>query len=340
MTAALLVPALAAALLGSGAPATPSALPTPAGDLVSETEIPSIYVEGQPFVVKLTVTATGEKPSRLPSWLTTPAGWLIDARPLVRRDESIDLTLLPGQSLVTSLDIGPMIADRIGEDGRDFRIKYSESVGDPKDVFYLSLPEQGIDFETLPKEQLAGYHVVLQTTGGPVWLELWPEVAPKHVRNFLDLTSKGYYDGSDFHRVIPNFMIQGGKAKDGSPPPRKLDAEFSSRRHAAGVLSAARLGNDINSATSEFFIVHRASPHLDGSYTAFGQVVVGMDSVDEVVRAVESHYKLINALKKNGVRIDDRRPQVATAMNKPNPPQAIQQALVVRASRSRPKRNK
>ncbi|MEM9380727.1 MAG: peptidylprolyl isomerase [Planctomycetota bacterium] len=336
MTAAL-VPALAAALLGPVSPPSPAAA---AARLVAETEIPSIYVEGQPFVVSLKVTATGEKASRMPSWLTTPAGWVLDARPLVRRGESIDLTLQPGQTFSTSLDIGPMIAERIGDDGRDFRLKYSESLGDAQDVFWLSLPEQGIDFEALPKQQLAGYHVVLQTTGGPIWLELWPEVAPKHVRNFLDLASKGYYDGSEFHRVIPNFMIQGGKAKDGAPPPRKLDAEFSSRRHAAGVLSAARLGNDINSATSEFFIVHRASPHLDGSYTAFGQVVVGMDSVDEVVRAVESHYKLVNALKKNGVKIDERRKGVALAMNDPDPPQAIQQALVVRASRSRPKRNK
>ena len=137
-----------------------------------------------------------------------------------------------------------------------------------------------------PKEQLSNYQVVLDTSGGLIWLELWPDVAPNHVRNFLDLCSTGYYDGVPFHRVMPGFMIQGGRAKDGKPI-RTVDAEFSNRPHEAGVLSAARLSTDINSASSEFFIVHQSSRQLDGKYSAFGRVIVGMTAVEKIVRGAE-----------------------------------------------------
>ena len=357
MSLALIVPALAALLLppggapradfsagdlSAGDPSAASVIRTGAvaAGYVVETSAPAIYVEGESYEVRLTITAKPEKSTKLPSWLLSEAGWLVDGKPLMRRPKSVDLVLLPGQSLETKLDLGPKLMERMKDDGRDFRVQFSESLTKPEQVIWLSLPASGIDYMTLPEEQLDRYQVVFETSGGPVWIELWPDVAPNHVRNFLDLCGSGYYDGSPFHRVIPGFMVQGGKAKDGSAAPRKLDEEFNSRRHGAGVLSAARLGNDINSAGSEFFIVHRSSPHLDGSYTAFGQVIEGMDSVDQIVRAVEIHYELIKALKKNGIPINDQKAGAAIAINTPNPAQGIEQAFVVRASKSRPKRSR
>ena len=104
------------------------------------------------------------------------------------------------------------------------------------------------------------------------------------MRSFLDLANTGFYDGSPFHRVIAGFMIQGGRSAKGEPAPRKLAAEFNDRLHEPGVLSMARLGNDVDSATSEFFIVHARSPHLDRNYTAFGKVVSGFEVVDAIAR--------------------------------------------------------
>ena len=151
---------------------------------------------------------------------------------------------------------------------------------------------------------------------GVIWLELWPDVAPNHVRNFLDLAYIGFYDGTLFHRVIPSFMIQGGQAKQGSTAPRTLDAEFSTKRHVPGVLAAARQGHDINSASSEFFIVHGASPHLDGQYSAFGKVIEGLEVVDRIAAAY-----------------DQRFPPGDPRGEKPVVDQVIEKALVVRAPR-------
>lgn len=305
------------------------------GEVSTEVTIPGLFVEGQPFFVDLKVTGDAAKPAEFPSWMLSPAAWLVDAKPLQRRSGDAMVRLQPGQSLKSTLDLAPMLADRFGEDPRDFRLSFSEG-SEMTDVIYLGLPERGINFEELPTEQLGNYQVVLQTTSGPVWVELWPDVAPNHVRNFLDLCSTGFYDGSPFHRVIPSFMVQGGRAKDGSPAPRKVNAEFNQRPHDTGVLSAARLGNDINSASSEFFIVHRASRHLDGQYSGFGKVITGMEAVDKVVGGVEVHYQLLTALARMRLIGDPNNPRFGPARDKPNPAQEIRQALVVKATRSRP----
>lgn len=341
--ATLILPALAPSLF-AGSAAGSLVAPAPAvraavvKDLTYTTSAPALYVEGEAFEVSLTIGNAGDKAADVPMSHLTPAAWLVDGKALMRREKGGKLSLAPGQSISTSLDLAPAIAERFAEDSDDFRVKFSEDKK-ASEVIWLSLPASGIDFETLPKDQLDDYQVVLQTSGGPMWLELWPDVAPNHVRNFLDLAASGFYDGSDFHRVIPGFMAQAGQAKDGSKAPRTLDAEFSSRRHVTGVLSAARLGNDVNSASSEFFVVHKPSPHLDGAYTAFGKIITGEDSLEAIVKGVEVHYELVNAFAKNGVRVDPRRPGVALAMNKPNPAQVIRQALVVRATKSRPKAN-
>lgn len=125
---------------------------------------------------------------------------------------------------------------------------------------------------------------------GEIKLELIPEYAPVTVDNFLDLVKKGFYDGLTFHRVIEGFMIQGGDPKgDGTGGSDKnIYGEFSANgfkknilKHSRGVISMAR-SNHPDSASSQFFIVHQDSPHLDGGYAAFGKVISGMDVVDKI----------------------------------------------------------
>lgn len=120
-------------------------------------------------------------------------------------------------------------------------------------------------------------------------LQLYPEVAPNSVNNFLSLVDAGFYDGLIFHRVIPHFMIQGGcPLKNGTGGPGYgIAGEFGSNgfkndlKHKRGVLSMARAQNP-NSAGSQFFIMVEASPHLDGQYAAFGKVIEGMEVVDAI----------------------------------------------------------
>lgn len=132
---------------------------------------------------------------------------------------------------------------------------------------------------------------VIKTSYGNMTLEFFPEKAPNHAKNFLDLAKKGFYDGCTFHRVIPGFMIQGGcpnskQDASGTPgtggPGYNVDAEFNEISHKRGVLSMAR-SQDPNSAGSQFFIVVKDSLFLDGQYTAFGRVVDGMDAADKIV---------------------------------------------------------
>lgn len=119
--------------------------------------------------------------------------------------------------------------------------------------------------------------------------ELYPEIAPNTVNNFISLIQKGYYDGVIFHRVIKGFMIQGGDP-DGNGtggPGYSIDGEFSMNgftnnlKHTPGVLSMART-MDPNSGGSQFFIMHKTSPHLDGQYAAFGKVTEGLDIVNKI----------------------------------------------------------
>lgn len=126
--------------------------------------------------------------------------------------------------------------------------------------------------------------------------ELYPEVAPNTVNNFISLINKGYYDGLIFHRVIRGFMIQGG-CPDGTGmggPGYSIKGEFSSNgfandlKHTPGVLSMARTMAP-NSAGSQFFIMHQNSPHLDGDYAAFGQITEGMDIVNKIAETATDY---------------------------------------------------
>ncbi|MDQ6962895.1 MAG: peptidylprolyl isomerase [Mariprofundaceae bacterium] len=128
-----------------------------------------------------------------------------------------------------------------------------------------------------------GNRVLLELESGNVEIELYPNVAPSTVASFKALIAVKFYDGLVFHRVIPGFMAQGGDP-DGSgmgDPGYKVKAEFSDRKHVRGTLSMARSGHP-DSAGSQFFICFGPQPHLDGQYTIFGQVISGMNFVDEL----------------------------------------------------------
>ena len=137
----------------------------------------------------------------------------------------------------------------------------------------------------------------LQTDMGDITMKFFYDKAPHHVENFVDLAAKGFYDGTMFHRVIPGFMIQGGDPNTKKPEDplhpygtggnvvdgkeQRLKAEFNDTSHKRGIVSMAR-ASDPNSASSQFFIVVKDSPFLDNQYSAFGEVVSGMDVADKI----------------------------------------------------------
>ena len=133
----------------------------------------------------------------------------------------------------------------------------------------------------------------LHTSAGEIDIRFYPDVAPNHVKNFIDLARKGFYDGTKFHRVIPGFMIQGGDPNtvSGDPStwgmggsPNQLHQEFNSVHHKRGIVSMAR-AQDPDSASSQFFICVADAGFLDRQYTVFGEVTKGMDVVDKIVNA-------------------------------------------------------
>lgn len=138
--------------------------------------------------------------------------------------------------------------------------------------------------------------VTFETTAGTITAELYPEIAPNTVNNFISLINNGFYDGLIFHRVIKGFMIQGGDP-DGvgtGGPGYSIKGEFAingvenNLKHTAGVLSMARSMMP-DSAGSQFFIMHKDAPHLDGQYAAFGKVTDGMDTVNAIAET-ETDY--------------------------------------------------
>ena len=138
---------------------------------------------------------------------------------------------------------------------------------------------------------------ITMENGGVIKAELYPEVAPVSVNNFISLIRKGFYNGLIFHRVIRGFMIQGG-CPDGNGmggPGYSIKGEFAQNgfpnglKHTPGVLSMARSMMP-DSAGSQFFIMHKTSPHLDGAYAAFGKVIEGMDVVNAIAEASTDSY--------------------------------------------------
>lgn len=145
-------------------------------------------------------------------------------------------------------------------------------------------------------ELLSGKHYAVITVKdmGDIKLELDADTAPITVTNFVNLANDGFYDGLTFHRIIEGFMIQGGAPKNNQSA-HTIKGEFSSNgvennlKHTRGVISMAR-ANDPDSASSQFFIMHKAAEHLDGAYAAFGCVTDGMDIVDKIAENTPSGY--------------------------------------------------
>jgi peptidyl-prolyl cis-trans isomerase B (cyclophilin B) len=155
------------------------------------------------------------------------------------------------------------------------------------------VPEAKAVEEEKPMSNYENKIAELHTSMGEIDLRFFPEVAPNHVRNFIDLSEKGFYNGTKFHRVIEGFVIQGGDPNTVSGPRgtwgtggsgKNVNAEFNSIHHGRGILSMAR-SRDINSASSQFFICVADVPSLDNQYTVFGEVTKGMDVVDKIVAA-------------------------------------------------------
>src|SRR6266704_962156 len=146
-------------------------------------------------------------------------------------------------------------------------------------------------------------------------IKFFPDVAPKHVENFITLAKSGFYDKTLFHRVIPGFMIQGGDPNTKDPnkkseygmggPSHKLKAEFNAKPHTRGIVSMAR-SNNPDSAGSQFFIVVKDSPFLDRQYTVFGEVIRGMDVADKIVNSPRGQNDLPNERIEMTVTIVDK----------------------------------
>ena len=125
--------------------------------------------------------------------------------------------------------------------------------------------------------------VITLEKGGEIRLEFYPEDAPKTVENFVTLAKKGFYNGLNSHRVVPDFVVQGGcpKGNGTGGPGYQIKAEFNKQKHLRGTLAMAR-SQSPDSAGSQFYICYGATPHLDGQYTVFGRVVSGMEHVDRI----------------------------------------------------------
>jgi len=125
--------------------------------------------------------------------------------------------------------------------------------------------------------------VIALEKGGEIRLEFYPEDAPKTVENFVTLAKKGFYNGLNFHRVVPDFVVQGGcpKGNGTGGPGYTIKAEFNKQKHVRGTLAMAR-SQDPDSAGSQFYVCYGNTPHLDGQYTVFGKVVSGMEHVDRI----------------------------------------------------------
>ncbi len=244
-------------------------------------EAPSIYVSGQSYPVTVEIQAGGAQ-APVAAWLLNESAFMVDGQSIRPRTSDQFLTLPAGAKMNLEFDLAPFL-NVTG----DFQLSYGTGDGgaEPIQVSVLEPAPSGIDFMTVDQDQLDDYMILVVTNRGSMLWELWPEVAPGHVRNFLDLYSAGFYDKTLFHRVGKGFMIQGGDPNTKDPAkqgqwgmgngPRRLQAEFSDKKHLRGTLSTARGGHDINSGSSQFFVMHADYPSLDGQYTVFGQLYPG-----------------------------------------------------------------
>ena len=148
------------------------------------------------------------------------------------------------------------------------------------------------DSATLENAEVTHYVTIEIENYGTIKAELYGKTVPITVENFVSLAESGFYEGLTFHRIINGFMMQGGAPNSDSPKVQPIKGEFSSNGvtnnllHERGVLSMART-NEPDSASSQFFIMHQTSPHLDGDYAAFGKVIEGIEVVDAICTSVK-----------------------------------------------------
>ncbi len=184
-------------------------------------------------------------------------------------------------------------------------------------LYMHSAHAQTKDQKFNPEEikKMAETTAVIETKFGNLELKFFPDVAPNHVKNFIDLAKKGFYDGTIFHRVIPGFMIQGGDPNTKNPdrskhgtggPGYTVKAEFNNKPHKRGTLSMAR-ASDPNSAGSQFFICVAPASFLDKQYTVFGEVVSGMEVADKIVSAPRDKRDNPNERMEMKVRIVEKQ---------------------------------
>jgi cyclophilin family peptidyl-prolyl cis-trans isomerase len=202
----------------------------------------------------------------------------------------VDQPVLDGQYTVFARVVeGLRVVEKISEAPVDEKGKAADRI-EIRSVTVRDKPaEKPPAFSTESASDLAAYRVTLETTAGAVVLELRPDKAPQHVRNFLRLASEGVYDGTAFHRVVRGFVIQAGSMNSRKEPLSEsqqrlvgtLQPEFNDLPHVKGTLSMAR-GDEPASASTSFFICTAPSPGLDRVYTAFGRVVDGMSVVEAI----------------------------------------------------------
>ncbi len=183
---------------------------------------------------------------------------------------------------------GIEVVDRISEAPADANNIASNPSVIKKVTLRPSRPVPARAFSETPPEELARYRARLETSLGDITVEFFPHLAPNHVRNFLRLAQAGFYDGTSIHRVVADFVMQGGLLSTRQPPlpdfrqrdlVRRIKPEFNDTRHVKGILSMAR-ADEPDSAETSFFICLGDASNLDHEYTAFGKVIDGMDVLD------------------------------------------------------------
>lgn len=238
------------------------------------------YQPGKPCPVRFVVENPGEREMDL----AEPADYL----------EGLEVTAPDGKVIRAFGDTKDIKrtfrADPGGFLGRTVDISRALDVPEGREGFYRLRWKFG-DAESNAVSVLVmrDYVAELETTHGTIKIEFHPRDAPNHVLSFLNLARKGKYDGTKFHRIIPGFMMQGGRLSN--PEEMRevaLKAEFSARKHVTGTVSMAR-ATDPDSASTEFFVCFAPAPHLDGQYSVFGQVIEGEEVVARIGQVETDH---------------------------------------------------
>jgi peptidyl-prolyl cis-trans isomerase B (cyclophilin B) len=226
-----------------------------------------------------------------------------------------DQPALDGQYTVFGRVVEGMdVAQKMSESPADANGLISDRITIVSVTIRETPPPEPVPFETDTPADLARWRAILETTMGPITIELTPDKAPEHVRNFLRLAKTGVYDGTAFHRVVPGFVEQAGAMTSRKEPPSEkqrtfikttIPPEFSDTPHLKGIVSMAR-GDDPASASTSFFIVIGPAKSLDGKYTIFGHVVDGMSTVDQIEQAPRNGEEPTPRIEITKVRLEQR----------------------------------